>query len=81
MTKILLGMTTIATLAAQAQVKQPATRPLPAGPAKSIVETACTACHEITLITDRRSHPRRLEAARRAHGIGRRRRPKIRSPW
>ncbi len=26
-------------------------RPLPAGPAKAIVETACTACHELTLIT------------------------------
>lgn len=34
-------------VAAQAQT----TRPLPAGPAKAIVETACTACHAITLIT------------------------------
>lgn len=29
----------------------PKTRPLPAGNAKAIVETACTACHAITLIT------------------------------
>src|ERR1700685_791723 len=26
-------------------------RPLPAGPAKAIIEAACTACHELTLIT------------------------------
>src|ERR1700685_1433298 len=53
MTKNLFRTTILfsATLAAQAQLKQPATRPLPAGPAKSIVETACTACHELTLIT------------------------------
>jgi len=37
----------------QGQTKQ---RPLPAGPAKSIVETACTTCHELTLITGGSGH-------------------------
>jgi virginiamycin B lyase len=39
-------------LLAQGQGKQPAARPLPAGNVKNLVETACTACHPATMITD-----------------------------
>jgi virginiamycin B lyase len=48
MTKSYLFVLLTASVALYGQVKQ---RPLPAGPAKAIVQTACTTCHEITLIT------------------------------
>src|SRR5579863_7592581 len=38
------------TVSAQRQGKQPA-RSLPAGDAKAIVETSCTTCHALSLIT------------------------------
>src|SRR5579864_3441397 len=47
----LTAMVFCCAISASGQEKQPAARPLPAGNGKAIVETACTACHELTLIT------------------------------
>lgn len=48
MTKSSLFVLLTTAVLAQGQAKQ---RPLPAGDAKSIVETTCTTCHALTLIT------------------------------
>ena len=48
MTKSSLFVLLTAAVLAQGQAKQ---RPLPAGEAKAIVETACTTCHALSLIT------------------------------
>ncbi len=47
---IAAGAMFCATLSAQGRSKQ-ATKPMPEGPEKALVEDACTACHPITMIT------------------------------
>src|SRR6266481_4869066 len=47
---ILIALVFSSTLSAQGQGGQPA-RPLPEGNGKTIVETACTVCHAVTMIT------------------------------
>ncbi len=49
--RFLTAMVFCFAVSAHGQGNQPAARPLPAGDGKAIVETACTACHELTLIT------------------------------
>ena len=49
--RLLTAVVVCFAVSAHGQGQQPAARPLPAGDGKAIVETACTACHELTLIT------------------------------
>ena len=49
--RLLMAMVFCFAVLVHGQGNQPTARPLPAGGGKAIVETACTACHELTLIT------------------------------
>src|SRR5581483_3612376 len=51
MTKSSLFVLLTAAVLLQGQSKQGKGRPLPDGPAKAVVETACTTCHALNLIT------------------------------
>src|SRR5438552_104820 len=59
MTKSMLFrfLTTLVLCATAAAQGKQAAKQLPAGEAKAIVETACTACHALTLITDAQHTP------------------------
>src|SRR5436309_831941 len=48
----LIGLLTAMVFCSVVSAQGQGSRPLPAGNGKEIVETACTTCHAITLITD-----------------------------